>query len=164
MSTGESLAGFVERRGDMTLLLRRASAGRSAGRDVEQCSQARRPASVVDGFRPAGRVASTPVGRLPDSNGICGRDTSFGKGEGQRRAPGASGEPRSSGRSETTQLLDLTRRRVDGRMRSRRAVRKQLSEIYARRSHSARGTIGEKPHRAQAYPAPPEMRTTGLNT
>jgi len=41
----------------MTLLLRRARAGRSAGPDVEQCHpRARRPARLLDGFRPAGRV------------------------------------------------------------------------------------------------------------
>ena len=55
---------------------------RLGGLDVEQCPQIRQPSTVVDGFRPSGRVSSTPGGRFFSETSSCGRqpDTSFDHG------------------------------------------------------------------------------------
>jgi hypothetical protein len=112
----------------------------------KNATQARRPVRLVDGFRPAGRVRSTPVGRFYKN--LIERMAAATPPSAERRSETRTGcqcgEPRSSRcgiHRRWIQELDLVRRRDDARTRLRRAVRRQLPRIYVRRSRLSKTSL-----------------------
>src|SRR6266851_3553334 len=96
----------------MTLLLGRVRARQVGGSDVEQCPQIRRPATLVDGFRPSSRVRARWGAAFAEPNSRVGqRDTSF-VGPKVRAAHRVPVESLDRGRSENPlpgSVLDLMR-------------------------------------------------------
>ena len=135
-SNGESATAFLDRLRDMTLLLRRTRA--PAGRRVwmwNNATQARRPALLVDGFRPSGRVSARRGAAFSGTNSLdVQRDTSFDQtmvGDAHRVPVESLDRARRENPSSGFGELDLVHAVETTCTRLRRAVRNQLPRIYA---------------------------------
>jgi hypothetical protein len=98
-------------------------------------TQARRPDSLVDGFRPSGRVSARRGAAFPKTESLGGqRDTSFDHtmiGDAHR-VPVESLDRAEKGESaERIRELDLMHAVKTTCTRLRRAVRNQLWRLYA---------------------------------